>query len=126
VQQRARIVGIEMRTWLCSGAVTAGVLLAAHGSVADVSVIGVRSCEAWQEAQTGDSELTPIGRTWINGFLSGMAVGSHKDFWSDRSGRLLNHDAIYVWITDYCRANPSKDVADAAVQLFLQRTAPAR
>lgn len=111
-----------MKPLLCNWLIATVVLLHAQAVLAEVSVIGERRCEAWQDARGKNLPTTNIDKTWLNGFWSGMAVGTHKEFWHDKDGRMLDNDALYLWIDVYCNDNPSKDIADAAKELFRERT----
>jgi hypothetical protein len=49
---------------------------------------------------------------WLMGYLSGRASALNKDFLKG-----TDNESIYVWIDNYCRDNPTKDVDDAAKEL---------
>lgn len=69
-----------------------------------------------------DNKIQRLQReSWVDGFLSGMAAGTFKEFWS-KPGNKLDDKSVYLWIDNYCRANPLKNVAQAAEMLFLEHT----
>ena len=82
--------------------------LASHSLA--VTVRGMASCSGWVNRGSGD--LAVIRQVWLIGYLSGRAAATDKD--------ILNgtQDAeLFVWMDNFCRLNPGKDVEDGAVEL---------
>jgi len=52
---------------------------------------------------------------WVMGFLSASADASGKDFLKDTDAK-----SIFLWMDNYCRANPLKHVAHGARELFFE------
>lgn len=73
---------------------------------------GVRSCGEWVK----DKEMPAIGnQAWLVGYLSGIAVATNKSFL-----RGTDNESIYLWVDNYCQANPLKSVAEAGVILHFE------
>ena len=77
-----------------------------------VETRGVRSCGKWMEekrAATSVKELNKvpvlISRSWFLGYLSGRAGVSGKDFLKG-----TDNDSIFLWLDNYCQANPQSDL----------------
>lgn len=82
-------------------------------SVFAINVRGATSCGDWvQERQLKGSTTR---QTWVVGYLSGLAVGSEVDFIGKK-----DNPSLFLWIDNYCRANPLKDIDDAANELALE------
>ena len=56
------------------------------------------------------------------GYLSGIALALDKDFWGQPGSNALDSASVYLWMDNYCRANPLKDIADGGELLFQERT----
>nr|WP_181377810.1 hypothetical protein [Polaromonas sp. W9N]AWD72382.1 hypothetical protein pW9NP1_p003 [Polaromonas sp. W9N] len=79
-----------------------------------VQIRGARSCGQWI-SDKGTEQLTVPNRTWALGFLSGMAFSSGKDV-----VRGTDNETIFLWIDNYCRANPLQDIIGAVENLFTE------
>ena len=88
-------------------------LMAAVGlHVQAIGIVGARSCGAWIANSTQTTASREADRAWLVGFLSGLAIGARKDFL-----RGIDSDSMYLWIDNYCRANPLKFLDSAGVAL---------
>jgi hypothetical protein len=91
-----------------------------------VSVKASASCGVWvteREKEKGAEKLGSLfNRRWLIGYLSGLASGRNKEFWDIPNASPLDYEAVFLWMDDYCRANPQKDIADGAARLFNERT----
>ena len=78
-----------------------------------VEVRGTPTCSGWIK-QKGTLQGSG-NKGWLVGFLSGVAVESDKDF-------LLgtDSDALFLWVDNYCQANPLNDVALAGWALSVE------
>jgi hypothetical protein len=86
---------------------------------------GAMGCGQWVNAiaQDNQTRLTPADtyKSWVLGYLSGMAAGTSLNFWGRAGINQLDSESVFLWIGNYCRANPLKVVFDAADELFLER-----
>lgn len=82
---------------------------------ADSSVRGATSCGEWVSHRKKSDNLALSNASWLVGFLSGLSVGSKKDF-------LAGHDnaGIYSWMDSYCNHHPLKDTASGAGDLMTE------
>ena len=71
------------------------------------------SCGDWVQERKIDSTRQMFFRRWILGYLSGLAVASEKNILKG-----TGNESIFLWIDNYCQANPLKDSADASDALF--------
>lgn len=71
------------------------------------------SCGDWVQERKIDSARQILFRRWILGYLSGLASGLGKDILKG-----TGNESIYLWIDNFCQANPLKDSDDAANELF--------
>ena len=78
------------------------------------TVIGIISCGKWikQKEINRGSQLVAM-EEWLDGYLSGLAVGSNTDILKQ-----TDFDSLHLWVNNYCRANPLRNVSDAGVELF--------
>jgi len=89
----------------------ASLLVTAAVCVQAVEIRGVRSCGYWisgkATVQGGANEA------WLLGVLSGMALYSDKDILKG-----TDNESIYLWMDNYCRANPLKSISNGGDVLF--------
>lgn len=87
-----------------------------------ITTVGNIGCGKWvvdMEAKSrdgaSDREIwTAIAdRSWLLGYLSGMASGSGVDILEPAP----DHDSIILWITKYCQSHPLDYISDAAIKL---------
>ena len=101
-----KILGI-----LAAGLVLSGVVNTAIA----VEVRGVASCGTWiQEQKADDSHISQL---WLLGFMSGLATGLERNL-LDKT----DNPSIFLWMDNYCKANPLKDVYDGGVDLSVELT----
>ena len=83
------------------------------GNAEAVQIRGARSCGVWIKDKA--TLQNSINEAWVVGYLSGLAMGLDKD-------AILGTDneSISLWIDNYCRANPLKDIGTASTTLFFQ------
>lgn len=100
------------RTKLKVGLVVA--LLVASQSGLAQTTIGDRDCGQWIKGQSGT-------KTWLVGFLTGMNMAfSQGNPNVDLLRKLRSAEQAYLWMDNYCRANPLKMVSEGAIDLFLE------
>jgi|KBSMisStandDraft_5_1062788.scaffolds.fasta_scaffold132639_2 hypothetical protein len=51
--------------------------------------------------------------------MSGLAIGFNKEFFGKQNVHVLDNESIYLWMDNYCPANPLKRISDGAEQLFV-------
>ena len=91
---------------LVVGFLSALILATTPFEVNAVTIKGAQSCGVWVQ----DREAKNIAvQAWLIGYLSGVAVATQQDF---LHGKDL--PSLSLWVDNFCRANPLKDVEDAA------------
>ena len=98
----------------CFYALAAILILSATSTYArtNVWIKSLRSCGNWVEQRKTD-DINLVGtRSWLLGFLSGLAVGFNKDFLEG-----IDDDQIDLWMDNYCKANPLKSLSTAGQYL---------
>jgi hypothetical protein len=78
-------------------------------STKTVVIVGAWSCGLWA-TQEGMTKL--YAKSWLGGYLSGFAMSSGKDFLKG-----TDNPSIELWMDNYCKANPLKDIGDGANEL---------
>lgn len=77
-----------------------------------VDTRGARSCGVWIKERQPNGGGGISSQTWLVGYLSGLAVGLGKDFMKG-----TDNDSIYLWVDNYCRANPLEHLLSAGEEL---------
>lgn len=78
-----------------------------------IQFMGVPSCGEWvNRHSTNDGAAM---EEWLLGFLSGLAAGKNTDLLKN-----AQKEYLYLWIDNYCHANPSGRVDNAAHDLAEQ------
>ncbi|MDM0002209.1 hypothetical protein QTI24_26630 [Variovorax sp. J22P240] len=85
----------------------------ACGSASAVTIMSGRSCGEWIKDRAELKLKDAVNSAWLVGYLSGMAVESEKDLLSS-----IDAESIYLWMDNYCRANPLKRVSTGGWVLF--------
>jgi hypothetical protein len=64
---------------------------------------GPATCATWVQSRSPGVNPVDTAATeyWVEGYLSGLAVGSHRDMIGS-----FRHDALAAWLDRYCTANP--------------------
>ena len=100
-------------------------VLSCETALAQVAIVGTRSCGSWvadNEKQKHGPSIGSFGnQAWLVGYLSGLAVGTNINFWGKKGVDALDNQSVYLWIDYYCKANPLKELDDAANALFRER-----
>jgi hypothetical protein len=97
----------------------AGCLLSFNLFASTVEIMGSRSCGKWTEEKrlaksTKEMNKIPvlITRSWFLGFLSGRADESGRNFLKG-----TDSDSIFLWLDNYCQANPTMELNKAGDDL---------
>ena len=88
-------------------------LVLASSAHAAVTMIGIYDCGEWFNPQKRS-----FAKTWLNGYLSGLS--SAQPLGQDVLKKSTSTDQIYLYIDNYCKANPLKNLAHAGNELFLE------
>jgi len=79
-----------------------------------IEIAAAVSCGDWVKERKIDSSIYQmLNRRWILGYLSGLALESGKDILKGTGS-----ESIFLWIDNYCQANPLKDSDEAGSALF--------
>ncbi len=89
------------------------VVLVVAGCAGAATIRGVPSCAYWMQDREPGGRSSYFNAMWLVGYLSGAAVHSEEDI-------LRNADSEWIaaWMDNYCKANPSKNVAEGGEKLF--------
>jgi transcription elongation factor Elf1 len=101
-----------MRTFLLGIAICAEMFAATSVSAAGITIYGygLKSCGSWTEAQAQPKSVEAnYYATWLEGYLSGVAIQSNDDFNS-----VTDFSGARAWVDSYCKANPLFNVTTAA------------
>ncbi len=97
----------------------AGALLTSNVAMAAVEIKGARTCDNWlTEKRLAETpkEMNKIPvlitRSWFLGYLSGRADSSGKNFLKG-----TDSDSIFLWLDNYCHANPQGNLDQAGIEL---------
>lgn len=97
----------------------AGCLLSLNLCASDVETKGSRSCSKWMEEKrlansTKEMNRIPvlITKSWFLGYLSGRADASARNFLKG-----TDSDSIFLWLDNYCQANPAKGLEQGGIDL---------
>jgi len=74
---------------------------------------GTPSCGEWVAHRKKSDTLSLSNTSWLVGYLSGLAVGTGKDFLPG-----TDNSAIFSFMDKYCAANPLKDVSSGGLALM--------
>lgn len=107
-----------MKRWLFA------VLIVAMPTIGYSSTtLGDPDCGQWVKSPH------PLDRVWLLGYLSGLNMawnGNDKKPY-DPLSKLSSRDQAYLWMDNYCKANPLKNVSTGAVNLtWWKRNSPNR
>ena len=109
---------MTIRVWLL-GLLT-GILLSAVCEA--VTIRGSRSCGTWIEDRQKHGPSSIAIESWLVGYLSGLSQAFDKEFWQARGKNSLSNASLFLWLDNYCRANPLKPIEDGADTLFIEWT----
>jgi len=104
-----------MKTKLLLAALVA---MAVSSPVSAAYVIGSADCGQWVNRNGGKIPPTWEGlitERWLTGFLSGLNQGDSQN---RNSLKKVSAEQIFLWMDNYCKANPLKNVAYGAEDLM--------
>ena len=91
------------------------VISAAAFEAQAVTLRGSVSCGIWVKDREEKNLTAATHQRWLMGVMSGIAIGSNKDIL-----KTTDAPSIFLWMDNYCRAKPLKDIDDGAVELFFE------
>ena len=71
-------------------------------------------CGEWIDGQTNAS-IRQRDRVWLLGFVSGV---NQNAFYKNALSKISSEAQIYLWMDNYCKENPLKDVIDGGYDLM--------
>ncbi len=86
-----------------------------------VTIRGMTGCGEWVKERKEARARAWQSEQWLMGYLSGASAGLGVEFWK-KGGNTLDSESVFLWMDNYCRANPLKDTQDGANTLFLEHT----
>ena len=96
-----------------------GCLCSLNLFAAEVDLMGARSCSNWIEERRMENSAKEMNRipvlitkSWFLGYLSGRAEATRRNFLKG-----TDSDSIFLWLDNYCRANPNKGLDSGGVDL---------
>lgn len=80
------------------------------------TTFGAPDCGKWVNAPSNQQ------KAWLLGFMSGMNANHQvlRPELKDPLDPLNSADQIFLWMDNYCKANPLKTVGDGGVALFTE------
>jgi hypothetical protein len=97
----------------------AGCLLSLNLFAAAVEIRGSRTCGKWIDEKSMENSKHEMNRvpilitkSWFLGYLSGRADESGKNFLKGTDSA-----SIFLWLDNYCRANPKKSLVNGGADL---------
>jgi hypothetical protein len=100
-------------------AILAACLLSLNLFASAVEIKGARSCSKWLEEKrlaNSAKEMNKIPvlitKSWFLGYLSGRADASGRNFLKG-----TDSESIFLWLDNYCRANPDKNLDQGGIDL---------
>ena len=97
----------------CAATLLIGLMLSATVLEANaVEIRGLISCGVWVKDRVEKEIGEVVNEMWLIGYLSGLATGANSDFL-----RGSDNESIFLWVDNYCRANPLKNLDDAGIYL---------
>ncbi|MDP1673023.1 MAG: hypothetical protein Q8L65_07885 [Burkholderiales bacterium] len=86
-----------------------------------ITATGPTNCGGWVKDRKEGKGLAWQREAWLAGYLSGLAIGTGIEFWN-KGGNLLSPESVFLWMDNYCQANPLKNTFDGGLDLFHEHT----
>ncbi len=107
----------------CLAAITAGMLMVANTATSDdklvVAGVGANSCGKFiADIEAGHQILTSLYFSWVQGFLTGL--NTKYLLCPESATELSDHDALMLWIKNYCEENPLDQYLMAVTKLWAE------
>ena len=81
---------------------------------------GQLDCGQWVAARKVNGAAARYEH-FVLGALNGMSMASNAEFWRARDTQ-ISRESAWLWIDNYCQANPLNMVFQGAYQLFRDRS----
>ena len=83
-------------------------------------VRGNPNCANWLQPENTAAELR--NKSWLVGYLSGVNIGLATDQRRKPFDYFSNvtNDQLFLWMDNYCRANPLSSVMTGSANLFVE------
>ncbi|WP_019447000.1 hypothetical protein [Cupriavidus sp. BIS7] len=85
------------------------------------TIRGQPDCGEWVTARQNTQRNTFASlrnETWVIGYMSGIVMGAGEKIAGDPMGKYSN-EQIYLYVDNFCRANPLKRAGDAVIELIV-------
>ncbi len=91
-------------------------VLALPLSAQSQTIFGVPDCGGWIK------QASEPQKGWLLGYMSGLNVmhGMANLKPENPLGKLSSANQIYLWMDNYCKRNPLKDVSSGGFELFME------
>jgi hypothetical protein len=87
--------------------------------VIEYEAIGYVDCGQW--LSRNDKDLSSISTgSWLAGFMTGLNASDAKDGQDRDSLQKVSADRIFLWMDNYCKANPLESVATGGFRLMFE------
>ena len=80
---------------------------------------GAASCGTWTGDRQRNEARSQLNQAWVLGYVTGYNVYKSAQ---ENVTKPMDTRAMMLWIDNYCDANPSRDIADAAKALIDELT----
>ena len=107
-------LGSKSPTWFFVGLM----LWCSSAAAQEIWVEGGLNCGTWVKTRTEHNSSNL--EDYVVGFLNGLALGAKLEFWHAQLPDLQREQA-YLWLDNYCRANPLSQASGGIVKLFHER-----
>ena len=84
-----------------------------------IGLMGDHDCGSWVSARKAENSIQAlVDQDYVTGFLNGLAFGSWKEFWNSQTSAA----GVYLWLNNWCQANPLDGINKGLIKLFRERT----
>jgi hypothetical protein len=101
--------------------ITAAAICLAAQSAFSQTTFGRTDCGKWLTNPDGAKTLN---KAWLLGYLSGLSVSGIAK--NDPFDALSSAAQAYVWMDNFCKANPLSDISEGGAKLFAELTEKAK
>ena len=82
------------------------------------TIFGTYDCGHWFST---NQPINRDAKVWLMGYLSGMnAMAVKAPAKPDPLGKLTSADQAFLWMDNYCKANPLKPLTTGGLTLFIE------